>query len=123
MKSDIKERIKANKSALIRILLEFETEDVAKEELRLSINALENNNKYTDKKVESIASYLPMNLPLYSLVIYGIIPKICADVCNYRPSSQTIEISKRIHNVLNLNTYNIFLFEDSREDFFINIVY
>ena len=123
MKSDIKERIKANKSALIRILLEFETEDVAKEELRLSINALENNNKYTDKKVESIASYLPMNLPLYSLVIYGIIPKICADVCNYRPSSQTIEISKRIHNVLNLNKYNIFLFEGSREDFFRNKVY
>ena len=116
------ETIKKNKKQLINILLEQETLDVAKEEINLSIKALE-NNKYTSLKVETISSYLPMNLPLYSLVTNVIIPKLCSNQSYYRPSSEILKQSNNIHHLLKLDDYNIFLFEGTRDEFFEKIVY
>lgn len=114
MLNNIKEKILENKEEFIKVLLEIETQSVAVEELELCIKALENNEKYLDKRVKTIASYLPMNLPLYSLMIYAIIPKLCADISYYRPSTKTIEVSKKIHKLLDLDKYNINLFEGTR---------
>lgn len=114
MLNDIKEKILKYKDELIMILSEIETESVAIEEIELCIKALENNKKYLDKKVGAIASYLPMNLPLYSLITYVIIPRLCSDTIYYRPSTKTIEVSKKIHKLLNLDKYDINLYEGTR---------
>ena len=50
-----------------------------------------------------------MNLPLYSLILYVIIPKICCSQVHYKPSNLTMKVSKEIHELLELDTYNIFL--------------
>lgn len=122
MLNNIKESLLEHEKELISILSELETETVAFQEIKLCINALDNSEKYNNKKVEQISSYLPMNLPLYSLMIYVIIPKICSNRSYYKPSSKTINISKRIHELLNLNEYNIHLFEGTRSDFNEDIV-
>ena len=63
-----------------------------------------------------------MNLPLYSLITYVIIPRLNADTCNYRPSTKTLEISKKLHKLLKLDSYNIKLFEGTRFDYNKNLV-
>ena len=114
MLNDIKDKILKYKKELIMILTELETESVAIEEIELCISALDNNAKYLNKRVESISSYLPMNLPLYSLMIYVIIPKLCSDKSYYRPSNKTNEVSKKIHKLLDLDKYNINLYDGTR---------
>lgn len=117
MFSSLKKIILEQKEELVEILSETESKSVAFQEIELSINALNGNNKYVEKKVESIASYLPMNLPLYSLITYTIIPKLCSNVSYYKPSAISLEVSKKIHKLLNLNEYNIHLFEGTRADY------
>lgn len=116
MLNDIKRLLEINKKEIIGILKEIETEDVANEEYNLSISALE-NNRYGLKSVNKIASFLPMNLPLYSLITYVIVPKLCSQNSIYRPSSFVTEQSQKIHNILNLNQYNICLFDGTRQKF------
>ncbi len=117
MFSSLKKIILEQKEELVEILSETESKSVALQEIELSINALNGNNKYVEKKVESIASYLPMNLPLYSLITYTIIPRLCSNVSYYKPSAISLEVSKKIHKLLNLNEYNIHLFEGTRADY------
>lgn len=122
MLHEIKKNLELHKEEIIKTLMEIETEKVALEEYDLCIKALNNNNKYGKTIVDVISSYLPMNLPLYSLIIYVVIPKICASRSNYRPSSKNIEQTKKIHNLLNLEKYNINLYEGTRFDYLKNKV-
>lgn len=116
MLNDIKKLLEINKKEIIEVLKEVETEDVAIEEYNLSIAALE-NNKYNSKQVKKIVSFLPMNLPLYSLIAYVIVPRICSENSVYRPSTLTKNQLQKIHNILNLTEYNINLFTGTREKF------
>ena len=111
-----------NKSEIIEILSIIENKSVASEEIELCIKALGHSQKYSEKKIKVISSYLPMNLPLYSLITYVIIPRLNADTCNYRPSTKTLEISKKLHKLLKLDSYNIKLFEGTRFDYNKNLV-
>ena len=95
MFSRLKKIILEQKEELVEILSETESKSVALQEIEFSINALNGNNKYVEKKVESIASYLPMNLPLYSLITYTIIPRLCSNVSYYKPSAISLEVSKK----------------------------
>lgn len=117
MLEKIKNDILKNKSEIIEILSTIENKSVASEEIELCIKALEHSQKYSGKKIKTISSYLPMNLPLYSLIIYVIIPRLSADTCNYRPSTKTLETSKKLHELLKLDLYNISLFEGTRFDY------
>lgn len=116
MLNDIKKLLEINKEQIIEVLKEVETEDVAIEEYNLSIAALE-NNKYNSKQVKKIVSFLPMNLPLYSLIAYVIVPRVCSENSVYRPSTLTRNQLQKIHNLLNLTEYNINLFTGTREKF------
>ena len=114
---EIKNNLEKNKDFIISILKEIENESVALEEYKLALLALENNRKYGNKKVKMISSYLPMNLPLYSLMLYSIVPSVCSSKSYYRPSTYTLSQSKKIHNILNLNDYNINLYERTRYEY------
>lgn len=122
MLDKIKNDILKNKREIIEILSIIENKSVASEEIELCIKALGHSQKYSEKKIKVISSYLPMNLPLYSLITYVIIPRINADTCNYRPSTKTLEISKKLHKLLKLDSYNINLFEGTRFDYNKNLV-
>lgn len=118
IKDEIKRKLESSKEIIIDILQEIEPKNVALEEFELAVLALSNNDKYINRCVDSISVYLPMNLPLYSLIIYAIIPKICSNYVYYRPSTKTLNQSKKIHDILNLDSYSIQLFEGTRHDYF-----
>lgn len=50
MVETIKKKIIKNKEEIIKVLLEIETENVAINEINLSVKALENNCKYIKEK-------------------------------------------------------------------------
>lgn len=111
-----------NREIIISLLCEIENYEEAKTEIELSISALKNSNKYIERKANRLCAYFPMNLPLYSLITYSIIPRICVNECYYRPSTKTSAISKRIHEILNLEKYNIHLINKTRKDYLQNLV-
>lgn len=123
MLEEIKNKLEENKDKILSILSEIEPEKVALEEYNLSLEALINSTKYTRGKANIISSYMPMNLPLYSLIIYTIIPKKCAKESNYRPSTKTLTQSKKIHDLLELDKYNINLFDGTRFNYLKDRVY
>ena len=55
MLNNIKESLLEHEKELISILSELETETVAFQEIKLCINALDNSEKYNNKKVEKIS--------------------------------------------------------------------
>lgn len=118
--NSIKRRILKEKEAILSILKNIERENVAVEEIELSINALNNNYKYSKKNNLTCSSYLPMNLPLYSLITYVVIPRRNANKCYYRPSSKTTDIAKKIHEILKLDDFDIELVDAPRYQFLNN---
>lgn len=114
----LKIKIINNREELIKILVENETENVAIEEIELSLKALENNDKYVTQNNLICSSYLPMNLPLYSLITYVVVPKVNTSKCFYRPSTKTLEQSKKIEGILKLKDFDIELVDSPRYQFF-----
>lgn len=114
----IAKKIRNNEKEIKEILLSIENEDVVEEEIKLSLFALENSDKYLSEKAERICAYLPMNLPLYSLITYVIIPKKCAKQVVYRPSNKVVSASLKIHDLLGLDNYDLKLVNDSRDTYF-----
>ncbi|MBI3337332.1 MAG: aldehyde dehydrogenase [Candidatus Staskawiczbacteria bacterium] len=68
---------------------------------------------------QSIASFLPLNLPLYSFVIFGAIPAYQSVSLTIRTPERMCEVFDELANVLSLKERypNIHLFEGSRERF------
>lgn len=117
MLNEIKHNILKNKGKIKDILLNIETESVADYEIDSSLKTLEYDERKFEKNVKMISSYLPMNLPLYSLITYVIIPQLSANISNYRPSTKTLEISEKLHKLLELDLYNINLFKGTRFEY------
>lgn len=114
----LKERIKNNKVELLNILRKIERDNVVNTEIELSIQALEHNYKYSKRNNLVCSSYLPMNLPLYSLIVYVAIPRRNCERCFYRPASTTNAVLKELHELLKLDEFNINLVDLPRQEFF-----
>lgn len=92
------------------ILSDYQTQHVIDYEIERSIRTLDGFNKNENyfehgKKINLIAILLPSNLPLYSLIIFAIIPSFLSTSTYLRPNGllQEHNIISRIGNILNLN--------------------
>lgn len=99
-----------------QLLLSCENEEVAKEEIELSISAIK-NAKYLHKNQTIISVFLPVNLPLYSFVIYVLTPSLVCERIYFKPSSSNYELLKKIYSIFKNISKNIFLYEGNRNDF------
>ncbi len=96
-----------NKCGLIDILNDFECYNVAIDEINRAIiylNNIDKNIQYFEKKVDFISSFLPLNQPFYSVVLFGIVPSFMAK-----------EIFVKVPNILNqlyLKMKDYFKFSD-----------
>lgn len=102
--------IKSKQSELVDLLCRYETHDAAKDEIERSIEALEHvkeeleviENPLSDLK---IATFFPLNLPLYSLTLFAIIPSIYAKSVFVRPPEVVGEILNEICKLLEIKKY------------------
>jgi len=102
--------IRMKSENLNQILSDYQTYNVTEYEIERSIRTLRGiheNYTYlnTNEKINSIAVMLPSNLPLYSLIVFAIIPSFLSSHVNVRPNSllQEHNIISRIYDELELN--------------------
>ncbi|MBA4696690.1 MAG: aldehyde dehydrogenase [Legionella sp.] len=122
----LKKRLIENNELLIEILSEYQTENVTKYELERCLRTLEGlepNYQYIGltENIESCAIMLPSNLPLYSLVVFALIPSFMITEVNLRPNTllQENNIIEKISNALELEKLfkNVKIFNTNHKGF------
>ncbi|MCW8452586.1 aldehyde dehydrogenase family protein [Legionella quinlivanii] len=108
--AELKVRLKAKSEALKNLLAEYQPFDVTGYEIERCIRTIDGigeNSAYLNGKqsIDSIAIMLPSNLPLYSLLIFAIIPSFLSKSVNVRPNSilQELNLISRIYDELELD--------------------
>lgn len=98
--------IKLNYNTILYELLTYESFEAAEDEIRRSIDCLQNISQEFEwlsyGKVNLLCSIIPINLPLYSLVLFGIIPGFMSEEVIVRPPILMTDVLKKITKLLNL---------------------
>ena len=98
-------KIREVQDDLISELLFYESELVAKDEIIRTLKTLANISselKNKNLKVVSICTFLPLNLPLYSFILFAFVPSQWAEMVYVRPPYLMFEILKRVLEKINL---------------------
>ncbi|MEY2424796.1 MAG: hypothetical protein QOI61_368 [Actinomycetota bacterium] len=81
------------RDGILRVLTEFESHEAATEELDSSIDTLRNLHRelvhLRRGSVETVAVFLPINLPLYSLILFAAVPSLMAHRVDVRLPAAT----------------------------------
>ena len=108
----IQDIILQNKSKIISVLCKHETWKTAVSEIEKCLSCLANVNKqllYLLKpKLGSLCVFLPLNQPLYSLLLFVIIPSCRFDDVYFRPPKLLSDIYRELYDILDLVNYNIY---------------
>lgn len=104
------------------VLTSIESFQYACDEIERSICCLDNielESAYWGRQCSVLVSFLPVNQPLYGLLLFGIIPSILAEQTYIRPATDNSEIVMKISEILNLNLYfnHVSILAIGRNDF------
>lgn len=107
---DIAKIIKKEENNLIKILIQYEPYSVAQYEIERCIRTLKSideNQQYFKKKVGTISVFMPSNLPLYSLIIFALIPGFIAEKLYVHPNAalRRLEIVQNLCNTLEMEKH------------------
>ena len=118
------DHLEANVLVIQNILRKYQSKEVVDDEIRRSLEALrslsEINQYFTDIPLsQKTAAFLPLNLPLYSFVLFAIMPA-------YQSTSLVLRAPQRMQNLFNElfeslsfgeHYPNIHVFTGSRDEF------
>lgn len=99
--------IEQDQEKIVDILISCEPYATAKDEIERSLMTLRGFEKEfskvkSSKKVGAISTFLPINLPLYSLVLFAIAPSYFADIVHVRVSGHISTVLGQLTETLNL---------------------
>ncbi len=120
---ELADRLRERKDAILELLTDYESHEAAVDEWERAIHCLD--NIYLELSwiraahVQRVVSFLPVNLPLYSLVLFGVIPSLYADQVFVRSPSTITEWTQRIFDLVGLRDFfpRVGLYDVSRSDF------
>jgi aldehyde dehydrogenase (NAD+) len=100
--------IRAERNTLFSLLCEYETHDTARDEIDRSLDALEGIEAEfepikTPLQGLTFATFFPVNLPLYSLVLFGIVPSAFASHVFIRPPEAMSEMLGKLNDLLKID--------------------
>jgi acyl-CoA reductase-like NAD-dependent aldehyde dehydrogenase len=117
-------KIAEKKDVLMSILCTYETNETALYEIEHSIKTLQGFSKEFSnidfsKQYGNISTFFPINLPLYSLVLFAVAPAAFARKVRVRPPIMVCGILEEIVKNIELFSYisNIELYSISRKQF------
>ncbi|GHM58500.1 MAG: hypothetical protein sL5_06390 [Candidatus Mesenet longicola] len=107
---DIAKIIKGKENNLIKILIQYEPYNVARYEIERCIrtlNDIDKNQQYFKEKVDTISVFMPSNLPLYSLVLFTLIPGFIAEELYVHPNTtlRQLGIIRNLYDILKIKEY------------------
>lgn len=114
--------VKQNKSKIISTLLEYETFEVANDEIDRVLDLLSNldkNSLYFKRKVNAVSVSLPCNQPLYALTCFAIVPSLMAKKVYVKAPSFMSNFFSKLTQTLSLSDYfpNIQIHKGLRQEF------
>ncbi len=100
--------LKRNKTKLVNLLLDYETYETAIDEFDRSVETLrglkkEHTGIQNRREDLFIATFFPLNLPIYSLVLFGIAPCFFAKKVFIRPPEIMNHLLEEICEILEVN--------------------
>lgn len=100
--------IESEESNLLALLTQYETYEAAHDEIERSTEALRGAEKEfssIEKPLQdlSISTFFPLNLPLYSLVLFGVMPSAFARSVFIRPPEVMNKVLKNLWKILNIS--------------------
>lgn len=99
--------IETEKEKIIELLLKYESHETAMDEIMRSLDCLKNIDIEMDDlasgRVDSICTFFPVNLPLYSLVIFAVIPGFMSEKIFVRPPILMNDVVQKIYKILKLD--------------------
>jgi len=114
--------IRLHKKVLIEILCSVETRQAADDEIERSYNCLKNISKQdkfiVPNMISSASSYLPMNQPLYSLILNAYVVKLVSKTVYYRPPEKQRILHEKIFELFSSDLDGIIPCYISRRKFF-----
>lgn len=119
---DFAEIIIKKKDVLLSILTRIESYSYANDEIERSVQTLLNihlEKDFLSVKARLICSFLPINQPLYGLILFGLIPSLVAENIYIRPSIDTLDVVLEVSALLNIPDIwsNVELLEITRTRF------
>lgn len=100
--------MKAHEAEIIKLLVTYETHDAAQDEITRSIEALQGfkDEIYSlDNHIDdlNIATIFPLNLPLYSLIIFGVAPSVYSSNVFIRPPEIMTDMLNELFKILKID--------------------
>ncbi len=115
---EIAKTIEEKQEELEKTLMQYQSYDVAVYEIKKCMHTLktiDENRQYFKEKVGAISVFMPSNLPLYSLVIFALIPGFIAERLYIYPNTilRKQKIIQSLHDILQIKEHlpNIEVFE------------
>jgi aldehyde dehydrogenase (NAD+) len=108
--SALADQISANSDRIRAVLAPYETSEVIDHEIEYAIDALKDVSveydgfEHPQYKITA-ASFLPVNMPLYSLVLYGIIPSYYLEAIYIRPGMSLSSYIPKLVEILQLDKF------------------
>lgn len=88
-------------------LTEYETHATALDEIQRAEKTLRHLDRERDDieaaRVQAVSTFLPINQPLYALVLFGIVPALMAGWVAVRPASATAAVVEDLFEILGLD--------------------
>lgn len=116
----IHDLIKESRGKIVDILTDIEPYSISEFEVDSACATLYGLLDSVDQSqidVKSIAVYLPVNLPLYSLILYGFVPSLQAENVYIRPPVEIGHIMKKIYDLLFKTVKNVHIIDLPRRAF------
>jgi aldehyde dehydrogenase (NAD+) len=103
-------KISCNRQKLVNLLSKYETYETACDEIERSIQALQGMDeelKNLQKPLSGLvtSTFFPLNLPLYSLVLFGIVPSAFSANVFIRPPEIMQKILEELFELLDMSEY------------------
>lgn len=114
--------INTKMEALVKILLKYESNEVAQDEISRTLDLLNNlslNKEYFKLHVGEVTTFLPRNQPLYAFSCFVIVPSLMASEVHVRVPHSMGHFFHEILSLLEINSIfsNIFVSKNQRLDF------
>jgi len=120
--STFSDHIKNHREELVNLLLEYETYEVATDEIARTFDLLgnlEENEEYFKLRIGKVASFLPRNQPLYAFTCFVVIPSLMASEVHFRIPHGMRSFFPKVLALLQVERFfpNIYISQKERFDF------
>ena len=116
--------IESNRKAIHGVLRQSQSFEVVDDEISRSVDTLRNleklSNFYDNRPVvQTISVFLPLNLPLYSYVLFAAMPAFQSETVFVRPPERMQDIFSKLTKTLALDAFfpNIKIYTNNRDEF------